>query len=258
MYPSACLVLPLFLLSPPAAEAPRREPPPTREVRLVLAAVVRAAEEDAARGPERLRGDALTDAYVRRAAAAAHRDRLAPRAFLVGLGVALDHTGLLPTHPLTRPLLAQAEDEAGRRHRLAVLGQPTLRGRRDWLQHFVVSAALAAQLDPATAEWLGVAKEIRDAHGGSGFSFTDLAADHAGIAFATHLLEEEGDRRLGVLAEQFRAAHYVPRLDDLEDGLSWERFVAKYGGPFDGRFRQASEALRRRVLQGPGFQRGGR
>lgn len=256
MYPSACLVLPLFLLSPPPAEAARREPPPTREVRLVLAAVVRAAEENTIRGTDRLRGDALTDAYVRRAAAAAHHDRVAPGSFLVGLGVALDHTSLLPTHPLTRPLLAEAEDEPGRRHRLAVLGEPTLRGRRDGLQHFVVSAALTAQFDAATAELLGIAKEVRDAHGGSGFSFTDLAADHAGIAFAALLLADGGARRLPALAEQFRAEHYVPRLDDLEDVLSWERFVATYGGPFDGRFRRVNEALRRRVLQGPGFQPG--
>src|SRR5262245_37494696 len=156
----------------------------TEEARPVVAAVVRAAEENAARAKGKLDGDALADFYVRRAAAEARDKGLSPKAFLVGLGVALDSTDLLRKNVLLRGVLAQIETDSERDKRLKVLGQPTLRGRHDWMMHFAVSGALTAQLGPDAAEQIGLTKELLDSReGGSGFSFGDLAADYAGVAF---------------------------------------------------------------------------
>jgi hypothetical protein len=192
--------------------------------------------------------------YVRRAAAAARAENVSPRGFLLGLGVALDHSDLLRKNPLLLPFLAQVETNDERQRRLKSLGKPSLRGREDWAMHFAISAGLTGQLGPRSAEALGIAKELWDAHGESGFSFADLAADYAGIALAQMLLEKGRERRLGELAEGFRGDDFLPRLDDLEDGLPWERFVEKYGGTDDRRFTEHCEAIRRRVAKAPAYQ----
>ena len=83
--------------------------------------------------------------------------------------------GMKP-HPIDRPIL--------------------LRGRADLTQHFMVSAALALTLDEETALGIGVSKERADSQtGGSGFSFSDLVADMAGIRFAVAATENEEKAR---------------------------------------------------------------
>ena len=92
-----------------------------------------------------------------------------------------------------------------------------------------------------------------DAQGTSGFSFADLAADYAGIELAKRLLAEKGELRLGELVETFKGDDFLPKLDDLEDGLPWKAFVEKYGDTSDPRFLRHCEAIRARVLKCPGF-----
>ncbi len=55
--------------------------------------------------------------------------------------------------------------------------------RIDLAQHFIGSAALTASINKQAAQIAGEEKELSDAHGGSGFSFIDLAADKAGTRF---------------------------------------------------------------------------
>jgi len=55
--------------------------------------------------------------------------------------------------------------------------------RIDLAQHFIGSAALTASVNKQAAQIAGEEKELSDAHGGSGFSFIDLAADKAGTRF---------------------------------------------------------------------------
>jgi hypothetical protein len=175
----------------------------------------------------------------------------------LGLGVALDTSDLLRKNLLLRVAILRIESDEERTRRLKVLGRPTCRGRHDWLQHFVVSAALTAQFGPEAAERIGLGKEMLDAQRGSGFSFADLAADYAGVAFARELLEEKSSStRIGYLADRFRGDDFVPRLDDLEEGLNEKAFADKYGGTADERFRQQTEKIRRRLREMPGF--GGR
>lgn len=58
-----------------------------------------------------------------------------------------------------------------------------LQRRGDFAQHFLTSAALAARGDGALSDAVGLFKEIADTDHGSGFSFTDIAADRAGTRF---------------------------------------------------------------------------
>ena len=46
-------------------------------------------------------------------------------------------------------------------------------GRKDFAQHFLASAALAARGDSTLSNAVGLFKEISDTDRGSGFSFTD-------------------------------------------------------------------------------------
>ena len=260
MQVSLVLLLPLALGIGESGDLPAKGPPPREEVRRVVAAIVRAAEENAARGNGALKGDALADYYIRRAAAAAQAERVSARAFLIGLGVGLDHTDVLRSNPVTRPYLTDIESSAERKRRLRVLGKASMHGREDWVLHFAISAALTAHSGAEMAEQIGIFKELLDALGTSGFSFADLAADYAGIAFAGRLLDnaEESPRRLRELAEKFEGEkHLPPGIKKLEDGLPWERFVKDYGGPRDPRFRKACEKVRRDVLECPALQASG-
>src|SRR5439155_12630756 len=103
----------------------------------------------------------------------------------------------------TAALCRRAESDAERKQRLAVLGAPTMRGRRDLAQHFVVSCALVAVVGESLAEAAGLFKEQQDARpGGSGFSFVDLNADLAGVALAMRL--KRGGISLEMLEKSYR------------------------------------------------------
>ena len=98
-----------------------------------------------------------------------------------------------------------------------------LRGRFDLTQHFLVSAALALSLDEQTALNIGVSKEKADAKaGGSGFSFSDLIADMAGIRFATALTGSEEQARLAqrFLLQNRGEQIFMPEITWLPQGLT--------------------------------------
>ena len=233
--------------------------------RRVVQQVVRAARTNirlpvaggsGSRGPRRIRrkGDALTEYYVRQAAlaAAAMPPEIGPAALMLGLGIALDDSKTLLSNPLTRNFAGKVERSAERKQRLKLLRKPTMRGRRDLASHFFVSAYLTSALGHQAAGAAGLTKEMSDAHGGSGFSFVDMAANQAGILFAQGVLR--GKFPLMQLAKGFSVADFLPKLDDLEEGLSSEKFNEQYGGNNSNRYQQAIEQIRRRIQALPPYQ----
>jgi hypothetical protein len=222
--------------------------------RPVVAAVVEAGRANKRRDEPR-KGDELTEYYVKAAVAAARKqpaDRR-PAALLLALGVALDDSDLLRNNIVTRATWRQVETDAERKKRLAVLGEPTVRGRHDLAQHFGVSAALTALSGPKVAEAAGLLKEWLDSgEGGSGFSFADLAADLAGIEFAKQVLAKP--ECLARLEKKFRVSDYTVAPKGLKEGLTRRQFEKQYGGLSDARFRKELEALRKRVKARPGFK----
>ncbi|MEM6330986.1 MAG: M12 family metallo-peptidase [Planctomycetota bacterium] len=230
--------------------APRTRVAPTNNqpTRRVLAAVVESATGLASL-PEATRpaGDALTERYVRAAAAAAVRlpaDQR-PKALLQGLGIAMDDTATLRSLPQTERMARSVEPEKARRQRLAVLGAPTAAGRRDLAKHFFVSALLTATTDAGTADRLGVAKEGLDSSGGTGFSFADIAANRAGIRFAELVLS--GRLRCEQIAQDFRLSLYMPAVEGLPEGLAAAELVDRFGGPGDERFDAQLAEVDRRI-----------
>ncbi len=232
------------------ADGPKKAPSAVLadNARMVLTAIVKAAADNqrlpqrgvpGTDGPFRRTGDDLTEYYVRAGATTARRlpaEQSAP-AYLLALGIALDDSALLRQNLLTRGLWRKVETDEAREQRLLVLGEPTLYGRHDLAQHFAVSAALTAVAGPEAAESAGVLKEWLDAHGGSGFSFADLSADFAGIAFARRLLDRPG--RLADIEKSFRLADYALSPRGLPEGLTAAEFVKQYGSLKDERFRRA-------------------
>jgi hypothetical protein len=248
--------LAVLLAAAAAAGADQDKPkPPLPAVpatRQVCAAVVEAGRKNA-RAATPLKGDALTELYVRAAAAEASRLAAADAvpAFLAALGVALDDDELVRGNLLVGPFCRQVESDDERKARLAVLGSPTMRRRHDWCQHFAVSGMLTAIGGPVVAEAAGLLKERLDMRpGGSGFSFADLSADYTGVAFAVRL--QKGKLSLEKLATDFTVKDYVPDPGDLPDGLTAEQFKKRYGSFDDDRYKDEVAGIRKRIADLPG------
>jgi len=124
----------------------------------------------------------------------------------------------------------------------------SLDGRLDFGQHFLTSAGLVAGGDESLSYAVGLYKEIADSDGGSGFSFTDLAADRAGTRFGELLLNdrtaEEVQQRL---AKGVMESDIMPRARDLPEGMSMAEFASRFGDVDDPRYRTVSDEIDRRL-----------
>jgi hypothetical protein len=260
----AVLVLCLYGTASPAEDPKKASSEILADnARTVLIAIMKAADENQRlpeRGPRgtqtsvRRTDDELTIYYVRAGATAARRlpkEQAAP-AFLLALGIALDDSSLLRTNLMTRTLWRRVESDEAFKQRLRVLGSPTLHRRHDLAQHFSVSAALTAAMGEHAAETAGLLKEMLDSRGGSGFSFADLSADFAGIAFARRLLDKP--ERLADVEKTFTVADYALSPKGLPEGLTAEEFAKQYGSLKDDRFLRAVADLRKRIEALPGYQ----
>ena len=152
-----------------------------------------------------------------------------------------------------KKVVLAAEPDDDRTARLAVLGRPTVRGRRDLCQHFAVSAALTETFGAAAAEFAGMAKEMTDMKGASGFSFADLAADFAGIELAN--VTTADPKRIAAMAKQFLVNDFVPDIAAFPEGLTEKAFKAKYGGTDDAKFKAELDAVRKAVQAVPAYRK---
>ncbi len=111
-------------------------------------------------------------------------------------------------------------------------GRVRLAGRTDLAQHFALSAFLAARGGSHLSDLAGLYKELRDARGGSGFSFADLAADKAGARFGSACVTSpESARRIQArLREINDSAVFFPSLAGLPEFLPESAFLRRYGG----------------------------
>ncbi|MDB5312278.1 MAG: hypothetical protein JWO38_6480 [Gemmataceae bacterium] len=230
----------------------------------VARAVVRAVAERARAntGPGAITGDDLTAAYVKAAASAAlgvdglpadSPDRTA--GFLLGLAVALDDSDGLRSDALTAEAVKGAESDADREERLPVLGNPTIRGRRDLCRRFVIGCGAGELLTPTRAEELAVNRSLSlvGTQRQAGLSFPGLAAELAGVAFAGAARETPDILRRA--AAKFTLADCLPETGGLRDGLSVERFEDDYSDAGDDRFGAVLTDIRGRVKKVPAFNR---
>lgn len=223
----------------PKAPEPAAPSPGRRDA--VASAVVGAVVERARADGAKLAGDELTPAYVQVAARAALAADATPEdraaGFLVGLAVALDSGETLRADPLTSDAARAAEPDAARGERLAVLGNPSLRGRRDLCRRFAVGLGRGGLADPDQAVEVAVSRSVAPGRPG-GVSLPGLAAELAGVRLAS-AVRANPDAAVRALRDGFDPRGVLPDLDGLRDGLSDERFREDFGDAADDRFREA-------------------
>ena len=111
----------------------------------------------------------------------------------------------------------------------------------DFAQHFFSSIGLTLSADAGIANNIGLLKELEDARGqGSGFSFTDIGADRAGMRFAEFAVSNPESALLlqQRMAQSSSEAEFFPNLTSLPEFLSNAEFEARYGGQSSPEFAE--------------------
>jgi hypothetical protein len=232
----------------PAARAAAPKNTKEEAVRRVLRGVaVRAADNAAKPAGQRLAGDDLTVQLIRTAAdiALGEDEALRVPAFAVGIGLGLDDSTILRTNLLTKKLCQAVESDEEFKARIPTIKPATVHGRRDLCQHFAVSCALADLVGPELARKAGLAKELQDMKGTSGFSFADLCLDYAGVDFIDRLSQKP--QLLPHVRGVFAIKTFLPSIEGLAEGLSAESFQSRYGSVSDARFKTAVAEIEKRV-----------
>jgi hypothetical protein len=132
----------------------------------------------------------------------------------------------------------------------------TLVGRDDLAKHFLVSAAITVSGGSGLANLAGIFKEMDDSRGGSGFSFADLAADRAGVKFAEIASGSTQQARLlqQRLSENFTETDYMPRIDNLPEGIQELEFKRRYKDLDSETYRMVEGEIERRIAACRMFQ----
>jgi len=129
----------------------------------------------------------------------------------------------------------------------------TLNGRRDFSQHFTISAALAATAGSPLSDVIGLHKEIKDSQGGSGFSFNDIAADRAGTRFGE--LATTNDRGAKKVQRQLtaglRESDIMPEVKDLPEYMQEIEFKRRYGDIGSPAYKKMTNEIERRIAALP-------
>lgn len=124
-----------------------------------------------------------------------------------------------------------------------------LNRRVDTAQHFMASAAMTLSGHRTLTDMIGLAKEMDDTHNGSGFSFTDLAADRAGSLFgrtAVHS-EEKARRAQSLLSQTPDESLFMPNIKDLPENLDAADFAARYKDVASPEFQVLKEEIEARI-----------
>jgi len=127
----------------------------------------------------------------------------------------------------------------------------TLSGRTDFTQHFTVSAAIAATAGSPLSDAIGVYKEVEDARSGSGFSFTDIAADRAGTVFGQYATRSADTARAlqSRVAAGAVEADLMPQALDLPEMMTEAEFKRRFGGVGEAPYKRVMEEIERRVAR---------
>ena len=128
---------------------------------------------------------------------------------------------------------------------------PRLHGRLDFAQHYLIAAALAANGGSRLANALGLAKEEEDAKRGSGFSFTDLAADRAAARLGERLIGKRAAETQQQLAEATHDHDLMPDFTDLPEFMPADEFARRFGGVGSARYQTVIDEIDNRLRTHP-------
>ena len=127
----------------------------------------------------------------------------------------------------------------------------SLHGRRDFAEHFVISAAITVNGGSRLANAIGLIKEEEDANKGSGFSFTDLAANRAGVMLGENATGEAAARMQQRLADARSDSDMAPDFHDLPEFMPQAEFDRRFGPVGSPRYQKLIERIDARLAEHP-------
>lgn len=132
-----------------------------------------------------------------------------------------------------------------------------LNGRADLAQHFIASATIAATGHETLANLIGLYKETSDAKNGSGFSFTDLTANLAGIRFGTMAINSTANARKlqEMVGQSPDESVYMPDVRSLPQNLNSSEFERRFGGNDTPAYEQIMQKIQHRIAACPLYNR---
>jgi hypothetical protein len=149
---------------------------------------------------------------------------------------------------ISLPKLLEGDSQSIRRAPRVLL---SLHGRRDFAEHFVISAALSANGGSRLANAIGLIKEEEDAGKGSGFSFTDLAANRAGARLGERATGDGAARVRQQLATIRNDAALLPDFRDLPEFMSQAEFDRRFGPVGSPRYLKLIDRIDARLAAHP-------
>lgn len=156
---------------------------------------------------------------------------------------------------ISLPRLLESDSRSIRRAPRVLL---SLHGRRDFAEHFAISAALSVNGGSRLANAIGLIKEEEDAGRGSGFSFTDLAVDRAGVRLGERALGPEAATVRALLAEARGDAALLPDFRDLPEFMPQAEFDRRFGPVGGPRYQAVIQRIDARLDAHPLTRRSGR
>ena len=149
---------------------------------------------------------------------------------------------------ISLPRLMQGDSPSIRRAPRVLL---SLHGRRDFAEHFMISAALTVNGGSRLANAIGLIKEEEDADKGSGFSFTDLAANRAGVLLGERATGAAAARMQRLLAAARNDADLLPDFRDLPEFMPQAEFDRRFGPVGSARYQRVIDGIDARLAAHP-------
>ncbi|MBU1395071.1 MAG: hypothetical protein KKE84_02860 [Gammaproteobacteria bacterium] len=149
---------------------------------------------------------------------------------------------------ISLPKLLEGDSQSIRRAPRVLL---SLNGRRDFAEHFVLSAALTVNAGSRLTNAIGLIKEEEDANKGSGFSFTDLAANRAGVRLGELATGGDAARVQQRLAAARSDADLLPDFRDLPEFMSQAEFDRRFGPIGGPRYQKLIDRIDARLAAHP-------
>ena len=133
-------------------------------------------------------------------------------------------------------------------------GNVRLQNRHDWVQHYLLSAALQLTGGRGFSDFIGEIKEVGDTAKASGFSFTDIAADRTGVRLAEIAAGSASGARHAqdVLARGgLSEPDMFPEVRDFPEGLTEAQFKSRYGDRGSPEFNRLIAEIDSRIARIP-------
>ena len=127
----------------------------------------------------------------------------------------------------------------------------SLHGRRDFAEHYMISAALSVNAGSRLANAIGLTKEEDDASRGSGFSFTDLAANRAGVRLGERAIGENASQVQQKLAYARSDDDLLPDFRDLPEFMAQDEFDRRFGPVGSPRYQRVINRIDARLAAHP-------